>query len=114
MVTRAIGNAQQKVEVRNFGIRKHLLEYDDVMNQQRQVVYDIRNQALSGEDMRNTVEQIIEDYVMDEIDRKQIQVYQKYGTGKVCNNPFLLIYWWMHPWNIFWNPPEKPIWKVKR
>ena len=68
MVTRAIGNAQQKVEVRNFGIRKHLLEYDDVMNQQRQVVYDIRNQALSGEDMRNTVEQIIEDYVMDEID----------------------------------------------
>ena len=48
MITRAIGNAQKKVEVRNFGVRKHLLEYDDVMNQQRQVVYDLRNQALSG------------------------------------------------------------------
>ena len=49
MVTRASSNAQKKVEVRNFGIRKHLLEYDDVMNQQRQVVYDLRNQALAGE-----------------------------------------------------------------
>ena len=48
MVTRAISNSQKKVETRNFGIRKHLLEYDDVMNQQRQVVYDIRNQSLHG------------------------------------------------------------------
>ena len=68
MVTRAITNAQRKVEVRNFGIRKHLLEYDDVMNQQRQVVYDIRNQALSGENMHETTEQILDDFVMDEIE----------------------------------------------
>ena len=68
MVTRAISNAQKKVEVRNFGIRKHLLEYDDVMNQQRQVVYDIRNQALSGEDMYGTTEQILDDFIMDEIE----------------------------------------------
>ena len=68
MVTRAISNAQKKVEVRNFGIRKHLLEYDDVMNQQRQVVYDIRNQALGGEDMRETINQILDDYIMDEIE----------------------------------------------
>ena len=68
MITRAIGNAQKKVEVRNFGVRKHLLEYDDVMNQQRQVVYDLRNQALSGENMRETVMQIIEDYIVDEIE----------------------------------------------
>ena len=68
MITRAIGNAQKKVEVRNFGVRKHLLEYDDVMNQQRQVVYDLRNQALSGENMRETVMQIIEDYIIDEIE----------------------------------------------
>jgi len=54
MITRAIGNAQKKVEVRNFGVRKHLLEYDDVMNQQRQVVYDLRSQALSGKNMRET------------------------------------------------------------
>ena len=68
MITRAIGNAQKKVEVRNFGVRKHLLEYDDVMNQQRQVVYDLRNQALSGENMRETVMQIIEDYIVDEVE----------------------------------------------
>ena len=68
MITRAISSAQQKVEIRNFGVRKHLLEYDDVMNQQRQVVYDIRNQALSGEDMRDTVSQIIDDYIVDEIE----------------------------------------------
>ena len=68
MVTRAISNAQKKVEVRNFGIRKHLLEYDDVMNQQRQVVYDIRNQALFGGDMNETTEQILDDYIMDEVE----------------------------------------------
>ena len=68
MITRAIGNAQKKVEVRNFGVRKHLLEYDDVMNQQRQVVYDLRNQALSGDNMRETVMQIIDDYIIDEIE----------------------------------------------
>ena len=68
MVTRAISNAQKKVEVRNFGIRKHLLEYDDVMNQQRQVVYDIRNQALSGENMQESVFHILDDYIMDEIE----------------------------------------------
>ena len=68
MVTKAIGNAQKKVEVRNFGIRKHLLEYDDVMNQQRRVVYDIRRQALSGKNMYDTVLQIIDDFIMDEVE----------------------------------------------
>ena len=67
MVTRAISGAQKKVEVRNFGIRKHLLEYDDVMNQQRQVVYDIRNQALSGENMRDSVYQVLDDFIFEEI-----------------------------------------------
>ena len=68
MVTRAISNAQKKVEVRNFGIRKHLLEYDDVMNQQRQVVYDLRNQALAGENMQEGVFQILDDFILDEIE----------------------------------------------
>ena len=68
MVTRAISNAQKKVEVRNFGIRKHLLEYDDVMNQQRQVVYDIRNQALAGDNMQETVFHILDDFILDEIE----------------------------------------------
>ena len=78
MVTRAIGNAQKKVEIRNFGIRKHLLEYDDVMNQQRQVVYDLRKQALSGENMKKNVIQIIDDYIMDEL---EIQT----GSGTLDN-----------------------------
>ena len=68
MVTRAISNAQKKVEQRNFGIRKHLLEYDDVMNQQRQVVYDLRNQALQGKNLRETVLNLISDYIDDEFE----------------------------------------------
>jgi preprotein translocase subunit SecA len=54
-VTRSIENAQKKVEARNFDIRKHLLEYDDVMNQQREAIYDRRLQALEGEDLRESV-----------------------------------------------------------
>ena len=73
MVTRAISNAQKKVEIRNFGVRKHLLEYDDVMNQQRQVVYDIRNNALSGKNMQESVFNILEDYILDEIEIQQDQ-----------------------------------------
>ena len=67
MVTRAIGNSQKKVEARNYSIRKHLLEYDNVMNQQRQVVYDIRNQALRGENVRESIMEMIADYVEDEL-----------------------------------------------
>ena len=79
MVTRAISNAQKKVELRNFGVRKHLLEYDDVMNQQRQVVYDIRNQALSGENVKDSVFQILEDFIIDEIEIQQEQgIYENW------------------------------------
>jgi len=67
MVTRAISNSQKKVETRNYGIRKHLLEYDDVMNQQRQVVYDMRNQALHGANMKETVMEFIEDFIDDDL-----------------------------------------------
>ena len=55
LVTGAISRAQKRVEAHNFDIRKHLLEYDDVMNQQREVVYGLRNQALSSADMSETV-----------------------------------------------------------
>ena len=71
MVTRAIENAQKKVEQRNFGIRKHLLEYDDVMNQQRQVVYDIRKQALNDEDISDAVLDMVYEYVDDELNRME-------------------------------------------
>ena len=49
MISKAIENAQKRVEARNFDIRKHLLEYDDVMNQQREVIYEHRRQILKGE-----------------------------------------------------------------
>jgi preprotein translocase subunit SecA len=52
MVSRAIENAQKKVEDHNFDMRKHILEYDDVMNQQRKVIYEQRRQILAGTDSR--------------------------------------------------------------
>jgi len=55
LVTRAIENAQKKVEAHNFDIRKHLLEYDDVMNKQREVIYYQRREVLKGEDLKEEV-----------------------------------------------------------
>jgi preprotein translocase SecA subunit len=60
LITRAISNAQSKVEAHNFDIRKHLLEYDDVMNKQREVVYGRRRQLLSGEGLREEIMEIAE------------------------------------------------------
>jgi preprotein translocase subunit SecA len=59
LISRAIENAQSKVEGRNFEIRKTLLEYDDVMNQQREVIYRQRRELLTGKDIRETVYDII-------------------------------------------------------
>ncbi|MFQ5683999.1 MAG: preprotein translocase subunit SecA [Candidatus Binatia bacterium] len=55
LVSRAIENAQKKVEAHNFDIRKHLLEYDDVMNKQREVIYHQRREALKGEELKEEV-----------------------------------------------------------
>ncbi len=55
MVSRAIENAQKKVEDHNFDMRKHVLEYDDVMNQQRKVIYEQRRQILAGTDLKEEV-----------------------------------------------------------
>ncbi len=59
MVTKAIANAQKRVEGRNFEIRKHLLEYDDVMNMQREYIYKERNEILSGEDISQKIKTYI-------------------------------------------------------
>ncbi|MBU1168011.1 MAG: preprotein translocase subunit SecA, partial [Proteobacteria bacterium] len=59
MISRAIENAQRKVEGHNFDIRKHLLEYDDVMNQQREVIYQIRRDILKGDDLEAFVEDLL-------------------------------------------------------
>src|SRR6266542_1881951 len=67
LVTGAISRAQKRVEAHNFDIRKHPLEYDNVMNQQRTVVYDLRNQALSSADLSQTVLEAIEDAVLERV-----------------------------------------------
>ena len=61
MVSRAIENAQKKVEGHNFDIRKQLLEYDDVMNTQRKVIYEQRKQVLASDDLKQDVLEMIED-----------------------------------------------------
>ena len=61
LISRAIENAQSKVEGRNFEIRKQLLEYDDVMNQQREVIYRQRREALFGKDLKASIFEIIEE-----------------------------------------------------
>ncbi len=63
MVSRAIENAQKRVEGRNFEIRKHLLEYDDVMNSQREYIYKERNAILDGEDVWPKIREYIDDVV---------------------------------------------------
>ena len=87
MVTKSIENAQKRVEENNFGIRKHLLEYDDVMNAQRKVIYTRRHHALIGEriglDIINTlydsVEDAIEKYGPDEYEDFKMQVLKNYA-----------------------------------
>ncbi len=63
LISRAIENAQKRVEGQNFDIRKHLLEYDDVMNRQRQVIYEQRKRVLKGETLRADLTQMIGEIV---------------------------------------------------
>ena len=65
LISRAIENAQKKVEAQNFNIRKQLIEYDDVMNQQREIIYQQRRQALEEEDLQPVILDTIEDIVDD-------------------------------------------------
>lgn len=73
MISRAIENAQRKVEGHNFDIRKHLLEYDDVMNKQREIIYEQRSEVLNGE---NVVE-VIEDMTVDLVHGVAGEFYQE-------------------------------------
>jgi len=68
MISRAIENAQRRVEARNFDLRKNVLEYDDVMNQQREVIYKQRRSVLMGEDIKENVLDMIEKVVSKTID----------------------------------------------
>jgi len=65
LVNKAVENAQKKVEGHNFDIRKHLLEYDDVMNKQRSVIYDMRKEVLSGGSLRDTAMEMTDEVAED-------------------------------------------------
>ncbi|MBE0645196.1 MAG: preprotein translocase subunit SecA [Bacteroidetes bacterium] len=65
MITKSVERAQKKVEENNFGIRKRLLEYDDVMNQQRTVIYSRRKQALIGENLKDEILEMVDQYAED-------------------------------------------------
>jgi len=75
MVSKAVANAQKKVEAHNFDIRKHLLEYDDVMNKQREVFYGLRREILMGDSLREMLMEMAEelvDTVLDDIAPEKI------------------------------------------
>ena len=65
MLNRGVSNAQKKVEERNFGMRKHLLEYDDVLNQQREIIYELRNKALLSDSIKSSIDEFIDDFIYD-------------------------------------------------
>jgi len=75
LISKAIENAQKRVEGQNFDIRKHLLEYDDVMNRQRQVIYEQRKKVLKGEalwdDAEEMLEEIVEEMLPEYVDEKR-------------------------------------------
>ncbi len=68
MLTNAIETAQKKIESNNFGIRKNLLEYDQVMNEQREIIYAERRRVLDGESMRDVIYKMITDIVENTVD----------------------------------------------
>ncbi len=96
MVSRSIENAQRKVEARNFDIRKQLLEYDDVANDQRKVIYQQRNELLDADDIKETVEGmrggvilgVVEQFVPPESVEEQWDIP---GLKKVLESEFSLV-----------------------
>ena len=78
MLSRSIEGAQQKIETRNFGIRKNVLEYDDVMNKQRELIYAQRNLVLDGEDIKSKVLGMIDETIDSAI--------QTFLVGNIVDN----------------------------
>jgi preprotein translocase subunit SecA len=70
LISRGIENAQKKVEAHNFDIRKHLLEYDDVMNKHREIVYSLRREVLSGQGVDEIIANMMEEKVQDLVDKR--------------------------------------------
>lgn len=89
MITNSVERAQKKVEENNFAIRKRLLEYDNTMNQQREVVYDKRRQALMGERLKDEVFEMVEKNV-DEMVKKYHEEADIEGLQDEVNRTFLV------------------------
>jgi preprotein translocase subunit SecA len=94
-VSRAIENAQRKVEARNFDIRKQLLEYDDVANDQRQVVYSQRNELMDAQSIQETIQNIEADVITNLIDqyipRQSLEeLWDVEGLEQRLNNEFTI------------------------
>ena len=85
MITKSIERAQKKVEENNFAIRKRLLEYDDVMNSQREVIYKRRRNALFGDrlqlDIMNMIYDTCEDIVLNTIDAEDYDGFKLNALG---------------------------------
>ncbi len=95
LITKAIENAQKRVEGQNFDIRKHLLEYDDVMNRQRQVIYEQRKKVLRGEtlwdDVTEMLEEVAENLVAEYVDEKRhAEEWDLAGLKEAVYNRFAL------------------------
>ncbi|MDR1193520.1 MAG: preprotein translocase subunit SecA [Peptococcaceae bacterium] len=94
MITKALEGAQRRVEARNFELRKNVLEYDDVMNEQRRVIYDQRRRVLENEDLRATVVDMIEKVTERTVDRfaggqKYVEEWDLSGMLDYAYNHFL-------------------------
>jgi preprotein translocase subunit SecA len=92
-ISKAIENAQSKVEGHNFEIRKHLLEFDDVMNQQREVIYRQRRQALMEDDLKSVVMDMVEDKAWEmvnsfAVDKTPVAKWDLSGLEKMVRQVF--------------------------
>ena len=93
MLNRGVSNAQKKVEERNFAMRKHLLEYDDVLNQQREIIYDLRNKALLSDSIKDTINEFIEDFIFDiigDLDFKRVKEWDWQSINQQINSNLMV------------------------
>jgi preprotein translocase subunit SecA len=91
LLNRSIGTAQKRVEGQNYSMRKRLLQYDDVLNQQRQIVYGLRNRALKAADSRATIMDIVE----EEIDERLAMVFPDPDGDADRRAAEAFVYWYV-------------------
>jgi len=102
MVTKAIENAQKKVEAHNFSIRKNLLEYDDVMNKQREVLYKQRSDALSSDNLESMINDMMDDVLEDLLEthiplKSHPEDWDMEGLATALQNQFNFVIELAHP-----------------